>query len=861
MSAVQATKTKSVADGLRQTSKGQLVYNRELGGKTLTDLLHTCSSVPLLSSPHIEITPPRRGNSVSFGLGFEEEDGTEEAIQHLDDHQYVKCQCGQEEKGEQDSLEKENSPQRRSTSQSNSPYGHGHRATSSKLQGPRSPLSPKVPCQSPDSVCVSPKHQPAVSPKSSMVVSPLSPTAVDLKHRQVVSPKSSQIIGQRSPHVASPESAQVLSPERRQVMKGHGPPVTASSPSTQEETEDCTASASPQDTCLVRWSLNSSGDSESRLEENSNEDEDGTLGDLTLSFTERLHVIADLEMGYDNRSKETMEMKHQAFLQHQSQLDSCRDQQVALVEQQHHQNKSQLHQSIEKKQESKRQEIQQAVEKVKETHQRCSERQQARQQRVEQLGQHLKKEMAKREKALDQKLEEVRAMAQKITVNKDSLVSTLDQCPHKQHLLDVAEKTKLLVRKLSEQAEALAGSLSRSSPLDEVLAKLKQFHAQSQNALDFAHNLTVEAEKKARAAAEAERQQQQQQQQQQATGQTTLTGQNVAAPQVGQTPSAPQPLASGEEGALAAVAGEYERNVQLLSQTDAALDPFVSNQQMKKTRFDLQRAVNTPVNAISPVSSGHLQNKLLHLRSLLKGEMVEVLGKQVSAQATPHGIAFCKNLVAKMIVRKADEQVSSNHESAFAIAAVAVGLWKEFPDVGDLIMAHLQALCPYVLPFYPPRLPNQSSEEYHKSLGYKIVDGNIEQQDKFLRRMSGILRLYAAILVTSPPQGLNHAHPWGLEHAWVWLTRSLNLQPNPDITATAIYDMLQVTGSFLLRAYRVQFVKLLYFLVKVFLPKLKEVAAGSGPVIRLETFLERTMNNSAVIPEPEGYLPPRFWHS
>ena len=69
-----------------------------------------------------------------------------------------------------------------------------------------------------------------------------------------------------------------------------------------------------------------------------------------------------------------------------------------------------------------------------------------------------------------------------------------------------------------------------------------------------------------------------------------------------------------------------------------------------------------------------------------------------------------------------------------------------------------------------------------------------------------------------------------------------------------------MTGPFLLKVYKVQFVKLLYYLIKVFLPKLKEVAAGSGPVIRLETFLETTMKNSAVIPQPEGYLPPRFWN-
>jgi nucleoporin GLE1 len=80
-----------------------------------------------------------------------------------------------------------------------------------------------------------------------------------------------------------------------------------------------------------------------------------------------------------------------------------------------------------------------------------------------------------------------------------------------------------------------------------------------------------------------------------------------------------------------------------------------------------------------------------------------------------------------------------------------------------------------------------------RSLGYKVAeDGTVETQDKFLRRMSGLMRLYAAIMVTTPPQGANTPHPHGLLYAWRWLARVMNLDPNPDITATAIYDMLQV---------------------------------------------------------------------
>ena len=54
-----------------------------------------------------------------------------------------------------------------------------------------------------------------------------------------------------------------------------------------------------------------------------------------------------------------------------------------------------------------------------------------------------------------------------------------------------------------------------------------------------------------------------------------------------------------------------------------------------------------------------------------------------------------------------------------------------------------------------------------RSLGYNYEDnGEVEKQDKFLRRMSGMMRLYAALLVSTPARGQNHPHPHGLENAW-----------------------------------------------------------------------------------------------
>ncbi|KAK7480067.1 hypothetical protein BaRGS_00028704 [Batillaria attramentaria] len=530
-------------------------------------------------------------------------------------------------------------------------------------------------------------------------------------------------------------------------------------------------------------------------------------------------------------------MKLAEFKKHKKDVESWQQEGLVAVSQRRLHDVQSQHNLLQQVHQSRREEINQHVQKLKESHSESVKRQDAALKEFEKQRQQLKEEKEKRELEMEQKVADIKALAKSIGDAKTSLLAILDGCQHKQYLTEAAEKTKLLMRRLAEQADHLAGNAHKSGPLDDILHRLKDIQEQSQNAMD--HSANAES----------------------AISVQATQGQGTAAGSGQRATSASQDVPAGQEGALAAVFLEYEQNKKLLADVDAKLQPFIGNQQMKKLRFDLQRAVNTPINAISPVSSAHLRDKLQRLRALLQGQTVEVSGKRVNPQDVPEGVLFCKNLVAKMIARKAEEQVSSSHESAFAIAAVAVGLWAEFPDVGKLLMCHLQALCPYVLPFMPPRLPQQSSADYHKSLGYNVEDGTIEPQDKYLRRMSGIMRLYAAILITAPPQGANHPHPHGIECAWIWLSRTLNLKPDPDITATAIFDMLQVTGNFLLRAYRVQFVKLLHALCKLFLPKLKEVAAGSGPVSRLETFLETTMRNSAMIPQPEGYLPPQFWYS
>ena len=132
----------------------------------------------------------------------------------------------------------------------------------------------------------------------------------------------------------------------------------------------------------------------------------------------------------------------------------------------------------------------------------------------------------------------------------------------------------------------------------------------------------------------------------------------------------------------------------------------------------------------------------------------------------------------------------------------------------------------------------------------------MEPQDKFLKRISGLMYLYAALLVSTPPRGPPHPHC--LEHGWAWLTRVMNLEPRPDITATLIHDFLYVAGFALMQSYGKQFQKLLKTLLEDFLPKIRAARGAGGPVSRLEGFLDKCLK-SGRLAQPEGLLPTNFW--
>uniref|UniRef100_A0A3P8ZCW6 mRNA export factor GLE1 n=1 Tax=Esox lucius TaxID=8010 RepID=A0A3P8ZCW6_ESOLU len=242
--------------------------------------------------------------------------------------------------------------------------------------------------------------------------------------------------------------------------------------------------------------------------------------------------------------------------------------------------------------------------------------------------------------------------------------------------------------------------------------------------------------------------------------------------------------------------------------------------QTKKLRMELQKAATIPVSQISSISGSKLREIFDKIDKLLSGRPVVSGGKSVSISQHPNGLDFVSYKLAEKFVKQGEEEVASHHEAAFPIAVVASGLWELHPKVGDLILAHLHKKCPYAVPHYPPMKDGTSVEEYQKILGYRVEDGGVEAQDSFLKRMSGMIRLYAALIQLRWPYGSKQGpDPHGLNHGWRWLAQMLNMEPLADVTATLLFDFLEVCGNALMKQYQVQFWKLILLIQEEYLPR------------------------------------------
>lgn len=105
-------------------------------------------------------------------------------------------------------------------------------------------------------------------------------------------------------------------------------------------------------------------------------------------------------------------------------------------------------------------------------------------------------------------------------------------------------------------------------------------------------------------------------------------------------------------------------------------------------------------------------------------------------------------LAAKKIVKQAEMEVSVKQDSAFPLGILSVNISTKHPAFQEVLLGRMMKKCPYIVPMYPRKQPNESLKEYQKRLGYNVKKEPVETEIQYGERMCGIISLYAAIVQT-----------------------------------------------------------------------------------------------------------------
>ncbi|KAI5932414.1 Nucleoporin GLE1 [Manis javanica] len=223
----------------------------------------------------------------------------------------------------------------------------------------------------------------------------------------------------------------------------------------------------------------------------------------------------------------------------------------------------------------------------------------------------------------------------------------------------------------------------------------------------------------------------------------------------------------------------YQQLQDVTSQCVLAFEGLTSSKdsQVRKMKMDLQKAATIPVSQISTLSGSKPKEVFDKIHDLLSGKSVQSGGCTMSVALHPQGLNFVQ----------------------YKLAEKFVDAW--------LRSGEFQGGTP----------------------------------SRFLKCMSGMIRLYAAIIQLRGPYGSEQkAYPHILNHGWHWLAQILNMEPLLDVTATLLFDFLEVCGNALVKQNQVQFWEMMLFIKEDYLPRIEAITSSEqmGSFTCLKRFVE-----------------------
>ncbi|KAG9391945.1 GLE1-like [Carpediemonas membranifera] len=335
-----------------------------------------------------------------------------------------------------------------------------------------------------------------------------------------------------------------------------------------------------------------------------------------------------------------------------------------------------------------------------------------------------------------------------------------------------------------------------------------------------------------------------------------------AAPKPTETPQKPAPLtqpkpttAPAPPAANAAPANIDVKHQDLLPAINLASPAALKAADGFLTAYEAAQAAFTQLSADPQLAEAKGQVSTMVTQIALSPDSIRtrtgLLVGLLKNPSAPHRQALAVQF-SRDVITAAETQVQAHPDSAVAFGLVVSMVMGALPEVGPIFMGALGRKTPWIVPRLPRKLKGEAPADTQKRRGYRAPNGALETEEDYTNRVLAHTRLLAAVFVAAPfqVQGLEPKPPlFGIEHAWVYVARLLNMKVPPmKIALDILWAFLSISGYDLCRTYPDRMKALVDLLEGQFIPACKFETPG---LTRVQDLVEQYRKTGSLT-RPQG---------
>lgn len=392
-------------------------------------------------------------------------------------------------------------------------------------------------------------------------------------------------------------------------------------------------------------SLASSTDSDLEDERRSRSVEDPELleKELQASFDVTHVAIHHYELEKKTEAGERLNSRKEKFVENSKKLVEEKNHYLQQKENERVDEFIRSVQALQQDEKRKSEEARLRQQKLEQSHQEYKERAVRKVKEVEEL----RLQVLKQEQQIKKELQQLEVSCNSVKETALKIQQTFQECKFKSLLSPsvseiLSEMDKVL--KVSQNSLVSARENGRASEMNvkimqDCSALIHSLFQKAKSLVQEANNKAAkeEAERQAKEEAKAKEEEEKRQQAAKASKEKQNNQTSTSAGQPSDSSARPKSGISKELSSCISDTAwkEYSRLASYKTEIVKAAEPLNTDKSLKQYKFDLHKAVTTPINAISDQSPSHLLDKIQRLTKLLSGQSVQVGGKQISIAKHP----------------------------------------------------------------------------------------------------------------------------------------------------------------------------------------------------------------------------------